>query len=234
MLPIPLGDEPRPERYTPVVNWVIVLANLVVYMLTTSRAETEEELAELFRAWGFTPASPRLTTLFTSMFVHANAIHLIGNMLFLWIFGTNTEWCLGRVGYLAAYLATGLVGTLAFWAFGGDSDIPAVGASGAISGVLGVYLIAFPRNRVRLLFFLGFVIVGRCPAWILLGLWFLVQDVVPVVFGEGLADGVAHTAHLGGFAAGIAVALVVRRLAARTPSRPPPSAAARRGWEKYL
>jgi membrane associated rhomboid family serine protease len=229
---LPIGDEPRPEGFTPFVNWSLVLVNLIVYMLTMWHA-TPEQAGSLLRDWGFTPSSPEATTLLTSMFIHASAWHLIGNMLYLWIFGTNVEWCLGRVGYAAAYLATGLVGSLAFWAAAPELDIPVVGASGAISGVLGVYLIAFPQNRVRFVVFMGTVLVVRWPAWLVLAIWFVVQDLVPVVLSKGLEGGVAHVSHLAGFGAGAVIALALWRRTARASRRTGPKAT-RASWESWL
>ena len=229
---LPIGDEPRPEGFTPFVNWSLVLANLLVYLCTMWHA-TPEQASSLFHEWGFTPSSPQVTTLLTSMFIHGSAWHLIGNMLYLWIFGTNVEWCLGRVGYAAAYLATGLVGSLAFWAAAPELDLPVVGASGAISGVLGVYLIAFPQNRVRFVVFMGAVLVVRWPAWLVLAIWFVVQDLIPVVLSRGLEGGVAHVSHLAGFGAGAVIALALWRRTARTSRRTGPKAT-RASWESWL
>ncbi len=154
--------------------------------------------------YGFRPAEGSLTTLFTCMFLHGGWAHLLGNMLFLWIFGDNVEHRLGRLGYLAAYLATGVAATLAHALFRMDSMLPMLGASGAISGVLGFYFLWFPRNEVRLFMWLYFYIdVFLVPARWVLGFYLLVDNLLPFLF-SGDAGGVAHSAHIGGFFAGVA------------------------------
>lgn len=165
--------------------------------------------------WGYRPASPSVVTLFTSMFLHGGWVHLLGNMLFLWIYGDNVEHRLGRLGYLVAYLATGIAGTLSFAAFvsGPAGQVPLVGASGAISGVLGLYFLWFPRNKVRLLVFLFIIVdVWLVPARLVLGFYLLYDNVLPFVLQRGAASGVAHGAHIGGFIGGMALAFVLDRV----------------------
>lgn len=152
---------------------------------------------------GFVPAAPSVADLFTAMFMHAGVLHLAGNMLFLWIYGDNVEHRLGRRGFLAAYLGTGLVSTLAFSVLAGASNTPLIGASGAISGVLGLYALLFPSNRVKVLVFL-FPLLMRTilvPAWLVLGLYLLIDNVVPMLLSSG--GSVAYGAHVGGFVAGV-------------------------------
>jgi membrane associated rhomboid family serine protease len=158
------------------------------------------------------PASPTVTTAFSSMFLHGGWMHLVGNMLFLWIFGDNVEARLGHFRYLVAYLVTGAAGTLAFGAFHPASQHPLVGASGAISGVQGMYFLGFPRNRVKVLFFFFFIVqIILVPARWIIGFWFVVNDLLPVLIHTNLIqDSVAHEAHLGGFAAGLAVYLLLK------------------------
>jgi hypothetical protein len=146
-----------------------------------------------------------------SMFLHAGFAHLAGNMLFLWIYGDNVEHRLGRLPFLLAYLGTGVLATLAFSLVAGASLTPLVGASGAISGVLGLYFVLFPHNRVKVLVALfPFVIdVFLVPAPLVLGLFVLVDNLLPLVVGAG--GGVAYGAHLGGFVGGLALAWWVRR-----------------------
>ncbi|MFH1130397.1 MAG: rhomboid family intramembrane serine protease [Pseudomonadota bacterium] len=168
--------------------------------------------------WGYRPSDPSILTLFTSMFLHGGWLHLIGNMLFLWIYGDNVEHRLGRLGYLVAYLATGAIAALSFGAFvsAASGNTPMVGASGAISGVLGFYFLWFPRNKVRVLvvlfpFFFDVWLVG---ARIVLGFYLLIENLLPFLitsFGKG--SGVAHGAHIGGFVAGLFAAFVLDRLA---------------------
>jgi membrane associated rhomboid family serine protease len=231
---LPLSDEPRPEGYTPFVGWGVILLEFVVYGLTTAQAPGLEERLELWHRWAFTPAEFDVVTLFTSMFLHANPVHLVGNMLYLWIFSVNVEWCLGHVGFAAFYVLTGVAGTLVYAATADDPTIPVLGASGAISGVLGVYLVAFPRNRIRILWWGG--ATAMIPAWAAMIVWFGWQDLVPIVTGSAAGDGVGHWAHLGAFACGTALAFVLKRWIAARDGRPAPapSRAAAGTWEKYL
>jgi len=162
---------------------------------------------------GYRPAAPRIPDLFYSLFLHGGFVHLVGNMLFLWIYGDNVEYRLGRLAYLFWYLATGVVATLAFALFSPGSSIPLVGASGAISGVLGFYFLWFPRNRVRVFVFLFpfFMNVVAIPARIVLGLYLVIDNLLPFVLGSRDAGGVAHGAHIGGFVAGLAAAWLIER-----------------------
>jgi membrane associated rhomboid family serine protease len=141
-------------------------------------------------------------TLLTSMFMHGGIAHLLGNMWFLWIFGDNIEQDLGRWRFLVFYLVCGLIASLTHIAFNWNSQIPSLGASGAISGVLGGYLIAHPHRKVTVLMFR---FVTQVPGWVAVGLWFLFQIVnsMGVLGGEG--GGVAYGAHIGGFLAGLAL-----------------------------
>lgn len=174
-------------------------------------------------AYGFRPAAPALGDLFVSLFLHAGLLHLAGNMLFLWIYGDNVERRLGAVPYLAAYLASGVVATLAHWAGAPGSVLPVVGASGAISGVLGFYFVWFPRNVVRLLWlippFLGQVF--QVPARVVLGFYLIADNLLPYLLASG-EGGVAHGAHIGGFVAGVALAWASDR---RRPAYAPEVAA---------
>lgn len=160
---------------------------------------------------GYKPGAPSPTDLFSSMFLHGGFMHLAGNMLFLWIYGDNVEHRLGRGTYLLAYLGTGAAATLAFSLLSAGSMVPLVGASGAISGVLGMYFLWFPSNRVKVFiaFFPFFMEVVLVPARIVLGIFVVVDNVLPLVAGGG--GGVAYGAHLGGFVAGLLVAWAVVR-----------------------
>jgi membrane associated rhomboid family serine protease len=161
---------------------------------------------------GFRPVHPSLVDLFVSLFLHAGLMHLAGNMLFLWIYGDNVERRLGIVRYLVAYLGTGVAATIAHWAGAPDSALPVVGASGAISGILGFYFLWFPRNIVRLLWlippFIGQVI--EVPARIVLGFYLVADNLLPYLFTSG-EGGVAHGAHIGGFVAGVGLAWLADR-----------------------
>lgn len=163
---------------------------------------------------GFRPARPELGDLFYSIFLHGGFMHLVGNMLFLFIYGDNVEYRLGRWRYLLYYLLTGVAATLFYALFARGSRLPLVGASGAISGVLGFYFIWFPRNTVRLFVFLFpfFMNVVQVPARLVLGIYLLIDNLVPFLFGRSSAGGgVAHGAHIGGFAAGLVVAWLLDR-----------------------
>lgn len=257
---LPLSDAPNP-RGTPVVTWLLILTNVLLYLGVTvplSRRAPDPESPE-FRdyltlvepalergapvrtvlrgisaydvfvfAHGFRPAHPSLRALFTSMFLHAGFMHLFGNMLFLWIYGDNVEHRLGRVRYLIFYLLTGAAATLFFSLFALGSNLPLIGASGAISGVLGFYFVWFPRNTVRMFFFLFpfFMNVINVPARIVLGIYLLLDNLLPFLLLGGRGSGVAHGAHLGGFIAGVALARIVdRRETETTPGEFRPRAA---------
>ena len=176
---------------------------------------------------GFRPSHPQAIDLLTSMFLHGGFMHLFGNMLFLWIYGDNVEHRLGRFMYLLAYLLTGVAATLAFVAISPGSKLPLVGASGAISGVLGFYFLWFPRNVVRMFVFLVPLVMNviEIPARIVLGLYLIADNLLPLLFNWNRAGGgVAHGAHIGGFVAGLAIAWGLDRfLSTRTPPefRPP-------------
>lgn len=190
-------------------------------------------------SYGFRPSNPGFFDLFTAMFLHGGFMHLAGNMLFLWIYGDNVEHRLGRAAFLFWYLATGAAATAFHTLFAGGSPVPLVGASGAISGVLGFYFLWFPRNRVRLWVFLFpiFMNVIEVPARIVLGIYLFLDNVLPFLVASG-QGGVAHGAHIGGFLAGLAMAWVGSRRAgappplefrADVPSAPPAAAAATDG-----
>jgi membrane associated rhomboid family serine protease len=160
--------------------------------------------------YGYKPGKPWLLALLTCMFLHADLVHLGGNMLMLWIFGDNVEARLGRLGYLVGYLAAGVLGTLAFSLAYAKSLTPLVGASGAISGVLGFYLIWFPRNQVRVVILFFYIMFIHIRAlWVLL-VFLVWENILPFLFEarRGGSGGVAHGAHIGGFVAGMVGALL--------------------------
>ena len=157
--------------------------------------------------WGFRPADPSLVTLITSIFLHGGFMHLAGNMLYLWIYGDNVEHRLGPLAFLFWYVVTGIAATLFHAAFNLSSPIPLVGASGAISGVLGFYFLWFPHHSVRVFLFLFPIYVGTVMlnARLVLAIYLLWDNVLPFLVSHG-GGGVAHGAHIGGFIAGLAVA----------------------------
>lgn len=181
--------------------------------------------------WGFRPIAPRTVNLLTAMFLHAGFLHLAGNMLFLWIYGDNVEHRLGRIRYLAAYLGTGVAATLFHLVIAGPSPLPLLGASGAISGVLGFYFVWFPRNRVKLwvMLFPFFMNVVYAPARWVLGFYLIADNILPLLATSGTGGGVAYGAHIGGFLGGVAVAWTANRravLVRPTDFGTPPASAA--------
>ncbi len=225
---IPLRDA-LPARRTAVVTTALVIACGLVFVIEAWIAANggDTALESFFERFGVVPAhlvaalaagaaGAAAIPLMTHLFLHAGWLHLAGNMLYLWIFGNNVEDRLGRPVFLLAYLGFGAVAALAQVAIDPASTVPLVGASGAISGVLGAYLVLYPRARVMSLVFLVFFYqLMEVPAVILLGLWFALQLVSGLASLGATSDasgGVAFFAHLGGFIAGVAVGLTVRFL----------------------
>jgi len=225
---IPIGDENRGRRRTPYVTRTLILANVAVWIyevILNNRGA--DELGRFIYAWGVTPFEiwnrqdiaplieyPVFVTIFTSMFLHGGWLHIIGNMLFLWVFGDNIEDVMGRVRFLIFYLLAGIGAAGLQIALSPYSLTPMVGASGAISGVMAAYLALFPTGRVRVLIFLGFfVTVLALPAIIVIGFWIVLQFING--FGSlgpdtAQTDGVAYFAHIGGFVAGLVLVFLFR------------------------
>lgn len=206
----PIRDH-NPSGSTPWVTWALILANVAVFLIQMPYMGSPGAQAAFFRDWALYPVAVtrggEYGGILTSMFLHAGFLHLAGNMLFLWIFGDNLEDALGSFGFLAVYLAAGVAAALAQIAADPLSAIPTVGASGAIGGVMGGYVLLFPRARIDvLLIFVVFFRVIAVPAWLMLGFWFALQ----VFAGLGTptdGGGVAYWAHVGGFAAGLILTL---------------------------
>jgi len=201
---IPLRDS-QPSYSTPFVTAGLIGANVLVffYQLTLD----PYTLNHLVAAYGVVPARLELSTLVTSMFLHGGWLHLIGNMWFLWVFGDNVEDILGPAKFLFFYLACGVAAALAHVALNPDSRIPTIGASGAISGVMGAYMVKFPHSRIVTLvpvfFFLTLI---EIPASIMLVYWFVIQifsGVGSLAYSSASQGGVAWFAHAGGFLAGM-------------------------------
>src|SRR4051812_6058573 len=225
---IPLSDDPEPRRTFPFVTLTLIAINIVVFVFELGQPNPDA----LFQSAGvvpleFTtgrdvpPAAPLgsyYTTLITSMFLHGGWLHLGSNMLFLWIFGDNVEDRLGHLRYLLFYFVCGLGASAAHIYFNWGSPIPSVGASGAIAGVLGGYIVMFPTASVRTLLFLGpFITITRIPAIIMIGFWFVTQ-LLSGVAALGQTEqtaGVAFWAHIGGFIVGLPLVLLLRQ-----PDRP--------------
>jgi membrane associated rhomboid family serine protease len=234
---IPLRDA-NPTRRAPLVTLLLIAACFVAFAweLGVMSSGGEAALARLFRQYGAVPAdvsqaldagdlaAPAILALVTSMFLHGGWLHLLGNMLYLWIFGNNVEDRLGRPLFLLFYLAGGIAAGLAQVVIDPSSGIPLVGASGAIAATLGAYLVMFPRARVLSLVFLGFFYqLIEIPALVVLGLWFALQ-LVSGFAGLGATNaegGVAFFAHIGGFVAGAAFGLLFNAIHPARPSRRP-------------
>jgi len=216
LVSLPLGARP-PDTRSPVFQAYVELVRDRLpagVPLRAALATTSAYDLYVFEH-GYKPAAPQVADLFYAQFLHGGFLHLFGNMLFLWIFGDNVEYRLGRVAYLLAYLATGVAATLFFALFAFGSAVPLVGASGAISGVLGFYFLWFPRNTVRLFVFLFpfFMNVVAVRARLVLGAYLLVDNLLPFLISTGGGGGVAHGAHIGGFVAGLAGAWMIERRA---------------------
>ena len=226
----PIRDH-NPSGGRPYVVYALIAINVAVFLLQLPYSGNDRALAGFWGNFALYPAAVTqdgdYTGIFTSMFLHAGWMHIGGNMLFLWIFGDNLEDQMGHVGFLIFYLACGILAALAHIYSAPGSTVPTVGASGAIAGVMGGYLLLFPRARVDVVVIIViFFRVFTLPAWVMLGIWFALQ-----VFGgfstpaEG--GGVAFWAHAGGFVAGIVLTLPVwlRRGGAgfwnRTHGQPP-------------
>jgi len=211
---IPLKDD-NPVRITPLATGALITANVLVFFYQLSLGPQVQRLVYQYGSipavilgHGSLPAGldaiPPVFSLFTSMFLHGGWLHLIGNMLYLWIFGDNIEAAMGRVRYLVFYLACGALASASHIFSNPTSMIPSIGASGAISGVLGAYLMIYPRARVLVLVPLGFFSrILSIPAGFVLGFWFVLQLLEGAMSGAKQGGGVAFWAHVGGFVAGM-------------------------------
>ena len=216
----PISDD-NPTRITPFVTYTLIGLNIFIFLyeLSLTPAQLEQflqlyavvpkELTASFQGIAVNQPVPEPMTLITSQFLHGGFLHILGNMLFLWIFGNNIEDQLGHIKYLIFYLACGILAALSQWIFSTTSGIPSLGASGAIAGVMGAYILRFPRASIRTLVFLGFFVTFiDIPAIFFLGIWFVQQALygiaslnVPSNIGME-SGGVAYWAHAGGFVFG--------------------------------
>jgi membrane associated rhomboid family serine protease len=221
MFPI---DDDNPTRITPYVTYALIALNVLIFIYELTF--TEQGLTKFFYQWAVVPAQltgvvtgiplpiltvepPKILTLITAQFLHAGFAHIAGNMLFLWIFGNNVEDQLGHVKFLLFYLACGVLASLAQWYFSQGSQLPSLGASGAIAGVMGAYIIRFPKVVVKTVIPIGiFPIVTNIPAYFYLGIWFFQQALYSFATlapktNVGMENGgVAYWAHAGGFVFG--------------------------------
>ena len=205
----PIGDDNSGRRTLPIVTYALIVANVLVFFAELSGGE------QFIYQWSVIPrelvSSPgtEFPTIFSSMFMHAGWLHLLGNMLYLWIFGDNVEDNFGHAKFLVFYLLCGIAATFAQLVFNMNSNIPNLGASGAIAGVLGAYILLFPRGQVR-------VLMGRAlipmPALVVIGFWIVLQLISGVGSISNTAEtgGVAYMAHIGGFVAGLVLTYVMR------------------------
>jgi membrane associated rhomboid family serine protease len=225
----PIGDQNRRGHILPVVNYLLIAINAVVFFYQISLG-SEGAIQEFITTYGVVPveilAGQDLYTLLTSMFMHGGWAHIIGNMMFLWVFGDNIEDAFGHLGYLVFYLVTGLAASAAHILLNQTSEIPSVGASGAISGVLGAYVVFFGGNAVHVL--IGYFVTSL-PAWMMIGLWAVTQfiNAYGALAETAETGGVAYAAHAGGFVAGVLIALLLRGSVGRPEQRP---ATNRRGF----
>lgn len=244
---IPVGDDSNPRGGFPIVNLLIIAANVAVFLFlqlpndafTMGFAAIPKEITTGMDIIGRVRValpdgsvevineapgpSPIWLTLITSTFMHGGWAHLGGNMLFLYIFGDNVEEAFGSVLYLAFYLVVGVIASATHVLFNADSLVPSLGASGAISGVLASYLVMFPRNRVSVISFLGFFPFRyRVPAFVMIGLWALLQFVngFASIAPSEETSGVAYMAHIGGFVAGLVLTLALRPLVGGARGQP--------------
>lgn len=207
---MPIGDDNSQRKSYPVVTYALIALNVLVFLLEIAGGDA------FIEKWAFVPsrfaASPtaEFPTIFTSMFMHGGWGHLGGNMLYLWIFGDNVEDRLGKLKFLIFYIVCGVAATFSQFIFSVASHLPNVGASGAIAGVLGAYIYLWPQGKVN-------VLVGRSmtqmPALIVIGFWFLLQFISGVGSAASTTEegGVAYFAHIGGFVAGLFIALMLVR-----------------------
>ncbi len=226
---IPLYDD-LPRLRFPIMNVLLIAANVIVFIHELSLGPRHQ--VAFMMMYGMVPSHVgaalqtghglglALQPLFTSMFIHSGWLHIIGNMWFLWVFGDNTEDAFGHFGYLIFYLACGLAGGVTHVIANWGSNLPAVGASGAIAGVMGAYLVLYPRARIlTLVILVVFFFTVRLPAVVVIGIWFLIQFFSGIgSLGTAQAGGVAFWAHIGGFALGVIAGLAVKRCVSNSPA----------------
>jgi membrane associated rhomboid family serine protease len=206
---LPIGDDDTSRRTFPLVTYALIALNVLFFLVELSGGDT------FIMKWAFVPSrfldnpSGDFLTLFTSMFMHAGWVHLGGNMLYLWIFGDNVEDRFGHIQFTVFYLLCGLAATFAQLAFSTGSDVPNLGASGAIAGVLGSYILLFPQGRVRVL--QGQRVI-QVPALIVIGIWIALQlfSSIGSIANTAETGGVAYMAHVGGFLAGFVLTFLLR------------------------
>jgi membrane associated rhomboid family serine protease len=197
---IPISDEKKSEKF-PLITATLIFFNVLIFLITLS------DLDFFVQNYGFIPKKALGFTFISSIFLHANFSHLFGNMWFLWIFGDNVEAKIGRIKFLLLYFLSGFFSLIFYSMTSSQSTIPVVGASGAISGILGAYLVLFPRNKIKALIpFFYFYRIVFIPAIIYIGIWFLYQFLY-----MGVDPSVAYWGHIGGFLAGIFLIIFLKK-----------------------
>lgn len=213
---IPIRDE-NPTHTFPIITYLLIALNILVFVFQTLLGQSNETFVYQFALIPVELTSTfsleNISNIFSSMFMHAGLAHIGGNMLYLWIFGDNVEDRLGSVRYLIFYILGGLIASLAHVITNPLSQIPTVGASGAIAAVLGAYLVLYPRQRVLTLIPLGFFLrLTMLPASLVLGVWFLLQFFQGVMtIGGPDVGGVAFWAHIGGFVSGVLLSQILKK-----------------------
>jgi len=205
----PIGDDDSARRTVPVVTYGLIVLNVLFFLVELNGGEA------FIQQWSVVPrrllANPAsdFPTIFTSMFMHGGWLHLLGNMLYLWIFGDNVEDNFGHAKFLVFYLLCGVAATFAQVLVSSNSSVPNLGASGAIAGVLGAYIVMFPRGQVRVMMGRGII---PMPALVVIGFWIVLQFVSGIGSISQTADtgGVAYLAHIGGFIAGLVLTFLFR------------------------
>lgn len=198
----PYGDDNERKSF-PYITVGLIAINIIIFIWSLFNFEAT------INSFGFIPASVSFATIFTSMFLHGGVAHLFGNMWYLWIFGDNVEDKFGKVYFILFYILCGIAATLTHWLTNLGSAIPAIGASGAISGVLGSYVVLFPKAKVYVGGRLG---MSQLPAWLVIGLWFLLQLLLGTAALFGQSSGIAFWAHVGGFVFGFLLTFVLKLL----------------------
>lgn len=205
----PIGDDDTSRRTVPFVTYGLIALNVLFFFIELNGGDA------FIQHWAFVPrrflanAGGDLPTLFTSMFMHGGWLHLFGNMLYLWIFGDNVEDRFGHIKFIIFYLLCGIAATFAQMAFSSASNVPNLGASGAIAGVLGAYILMFPKGRVNVLMGRGVI---PMPALVVIGFWIVLQFVSGIgsISNAAQSGGVAYMAHIGGFIAGFVLTFLFR------------------------
>lgn len=209
---IPLSDDNSLRKTVPLVTYALIIMNILVFLIELAGGE------DFIMKWSFVPShfiahpASNIPTLFTSMFMHSGWMHLGGNMLYLWIFGDNVEDRFGKIKFIIFYLVCGLAATFSQLAVNSTSSLPNLGASGAIAGVLGAYILLFPQAQINVFFGRG---ITQMPALIVIGFWFLLQFISNFTSSSestegGETGGVAYMAHIGGFLTGLVLAYFLR------------------------